>query len=563
MIQYLKKFFVYFLMVTYLFMMCSSYVYAADHGGSGGTDHNPDFITDAGTINVEDDGVVMYYIEYILANIGAIFSDHDFLKVLANDLAMKEYISKGKYDPDNKTVTFPKETVVYVKERVDEYAKTEQTKEENGGFYLLPTTSISDVPVSHFRNAQMFRTFRNIVIEKGCLGVATNYYYKLSFIDIFSNPDHPIMLVGNVSHLNAYKDNPERYVSCTFFCANEWLFHKGAIMQFPENDKIYTSCSDAKHSINAGLKGYTDVSRMNPGEGDSGNFCFYSTTGEYIRVFVSQNAAKNYTVGNRKVYFTENYYNYVPEDLSVSIDDLQKTVDDLQKVIDELLKQIGNNTSEKEIMDLLKQILEELRNSGGGNGGGNGGGDINVDIDLSTTNGLLSKILAKVTQIFDKISETATGSVDAVSAKLQETLDEILDTLKSIRRWTIADTVFDGLDALADIASFLKDFLTAPAAAIGTAASSLGDAADMLTDRFPFSIPWDMAALVTLLSAEPQAPVFKLPIVIESYGIEEYIEIDMSQYEYLSTIMRGMLSIIYAYGILSMTTKVIDTGGKK
>ena len=90
-------------------------------------------------------------------------------------------------------------------------------------------------------------------------------------------------------------------------------------------------------------------------------------------MFVSQNAAKNYTVGNRKVYFTENYYNYVPEDLSVSIDDLQKTVDDLQKVIDELLKQIGNNTSEKEIMDLLKQILEELRNSGGGNGGGNGG----------------------------------------------------------------------------------------------------------------------------------------------------------------------------------------------
>ena len=505
------------------------------------------------------------YIAYLCCRVGAVVKDYDFAKWVQTREDYKEWwntghISRLEDSSGNVSYSFDKELMAYIKQCLDEYAKTENVKEENGGFYLLPTTSISDVPASHFRNAQMFRTFRNIVIEKGCLGVATNYYYKLSFIDIFSNPDHPIMLVGNVSHLNAYKDNPERYVSCTFFCANEWLFHKGAIMQFPEDDKIYTSCSDAKHNINAGLKGYTDVSRMNPGEGDSGNFCFYSTTGEYIRVFVSQNAAKNYTVGNRKVYFTENYYNYVPEDLSVSIDDLQKTVDDLQKVIDELLKQIGNNTSEKEIMDLLKQILEELRNSGGGNGGGNGGGDINVDIDLSTTNGLLSKILAKVTQIFDKIS---TGSVDAVSAKLQETLDEILYTLKSIRRWTIADTVFDGLDALADIASFLKDFLTAPAAAIGTAASSLGDAADMLTDRFPFSIPWDMAALVTLLSAEPQAPVFKLPIVIESYGIEEYIEIDMSQYEYLSTIMRGMLSIIYAYGILSMTTKVIDTGGKK
>lgn len=241
---------------------------------------------------------------------------------------------------------------------------------------------------------------------------------------------------------------------------------------------------------------------------------------------------------------------YTGGDITILTDKLDALRDKIKELED----------SNKSLEEKLKELLEWLELTGGGN---EGGGDVNIDIDLSTTNNWLSKIYAKVSQIFDKISETATGSVDAVSAKLQETLDEILDTLKSIRRWTIADTVFDGLDALADIASFLKDFLTAPAAAIGTAASSLGDAADMLTDRFPFSIPWDMAALVTLLSAEPQAPVFKLPIVIESYGIEEYIEIDMSQYEYLSTIMRGMLSIIYAYGILSMTTKVIDTGGKK
>lgn len=627
MIQYLKKFFVYFLMVTYLFMMCSSYVYAADHGGSGGTDHNPDFITDAGTINVEDDGVVMYYIEYILANIGAIFSDHDFLKVLANDLAMKEYISKGKYDPDNKTVTFPKETVVYVKERVDEYAKTEFTKEENGGFYLLPTTSISDVPASHFRNAQMFRTFRNIVIEKGCLGVATNYYYKLSFIDIFSDPDHPIMLVGNVSHLNAYKDNPERYVSCTFFCANEWLFHKGAIMQFPEDDQIYTSCSDAKHNINAGLKGYTDVSRMNPGEGDSGNFCFYSTTGEYIRVFVSQNAAKNYTVGNRKVYFTENYYNYVPEDLSVSIDDLQKTVDDLQKVIDELLKQIGNNTSEKEIMDLLKQILEELRNQQGG--GNEGGGDVNIDIDLSTTNSWLSKIYAKVSQIFDKMSDGSDGTggsilqkgldsilvkLDELSGMLKKYLSEITGDLDDIKG-QLENMTEQEFDEKSD--SFLKDMV-----------DMFSEIADVAKGKFPFSIPNDMRILLERIAITPSepvalhtddmsgvsvysddhggggssrddeteppggggasrpggsgfvsvehggggssgepveqkdgAPVFRLPIVIERYHIEEYIVIDMSPFEPVSRMSRSLFMIMYVICLYNLTFKVMGLWG--
>lgn len=219
----------------------------------------------------------------------------------------------------------------------------------------------------------------------------------------------------------------------------------------------------------------------------------------------------------------------------------------IQDKLDEIDK------TDKDIYEKLKELLEWLLGNGGIGGG----------TDVTATNSWLEKIYLKVCQIFDKISETATGAVDTVNTKLQETLDEILNTLKSIRRWTIADTVFDGVDALADVASLLKDFLTAPAAAIGTAASSLGETANMLTDKFPFSIPWDMAALVTLLSAEPQAPVFKLPIAIESVGIEEYIEIDMSQFEYLSTIMRGMLSILYAYGILSMTTKVMDIGGKK
>lgn len=208
----------------------------------------------------------------------------------------------------------------------------------------------------------------------------------------------------------------------------------------------------------------------------------------------------------------------------------------------------------KSIDEKLKELLDWLIGNGGNTGG---------NADLTTTNSWLEKIYLKVCQIFDKISETAGGAVDTAGAKIQETLDEILAQIKKIKHWIITDTVFDGVDALTDIASLLKDFLSAPVEVVGSAASSLGETANMLTDKFPFSIPWDMAALVTLLSAEPQAPVFKLPIVIESYGIEEYIEIDMSQFEALSTITRGMLSIIYAYGILSMTTKVIDIGGKK
>ena len=572
-----KKIFPYILSFEILFVSffsCSVSVYAADF--------MPTDIVAAVEYGIQNNDWEPFYrflynsadgLMYLFSQMGAL-TTKDFVKWVDNNQKLESLAGTVPAKKEDNNIVFTKEFMAQLKAILDEYIKTEFTKEENGGFIPVPTMDMSTIPPQWFLDSGNYKTFRNLMAENGLLMVTPkNDWGNIGAYFLFGDPFYnhsekkktDIVLVADKGSLERYRADPSLTLTANFYDANRWRSDTVSRYTFRDSD-VHASWSEGPQYASSNTYSYSMSACLLNATTDNvkeRNTFLCSLTGERVRVFVSEIAAQNYSAGNRKVYFTENYYNYVPEDLSVSIDDLQKTVDDLQKVIDELLKQIGNDTSEKEIMDLLKQILEELRNSGGGNGGGNGGGDINVDIDLSTTNGLLSKILAKVTQIFDKISETATGSVDAVSAKLQETLDEILDTLKSIRRWTIADTVFDGLDALADIASFLKDFLTAPAAAIGTAASSLGDAADMLTDRFPFSIPWDMAALVTLLSAEPQAPVFKLPIVIESYGIEEYIEIDMSQYEYLSTIMRGMLSIIYAYGILSMTTKVIDTGGKK
>lgn len=566
-----------FMMAIFLFVSYPLSVYASeDHPWQGGLGLQLYYNLDEIKQYIKETKDFWVYAAH---QVGAVVKA-DFTTFMNNsdkfdELCGDDKVGLYKDDSGNvKGVYLSKEFMAQFKALLDEYAKEENAKEENGGFIIVPTMDMSTVPTQWFLDGGNYKTFRNLMIENGLLmvtpkndwgSIGAYFLFADPFYDHTENKKTDILLVADKGSLERYKADSSLTLTANFYDGNLWRSSSVGRYTFRDSD-VHASWSEGPQYASSNTYLYSMSACLLNATTDNvkgRNTFLCSLTGEKVRVFVSEIAAQNYSVGNRKVYFTENYYNYVPEDLSVSIDDLQKTVDDLQKVIDELLKQIGNDTSEKEIMDLLKQILEELRNSGGGNGGGNGGGDVNIDIDLSATNSLLSKVLAKVTQIFDKISETATGSVDAVNAKLQETLDEILDTLKSIRRWTIADTVFDGLDALADIASFLKDFLTAPAAAIGTAASSLGDAADMLTDRFPFSIPWDMAALVTLLSAEPQAPVFKLPIVIESYGIEEYIEIDMSQYEYLSTIMRGMLSIIYAYGILSMTTKVIDTGGKK
>ena len=539
--QYIRKIIITLMAIVCIIMSCPFYTYASNHGGSGGTDHNSAFITDVGTINVEDDGVVMYYIEYIISNIGAIFVDHEITKAMANDQTMKEYIAKGKYDANEKTVTFPKETVIYVKQCIDEYAKTENTKEENGGFYLLPTTKFDEVPVDHFKSSQAMRTFRNIVIEKGVLAVRTNYYSTLYFSDPFSDPDHPIGLVANISSLNNYIDNPESEVACDYFCFNCWKNHSQKIMKFPESGQIYTSCSEAEH-VNTGASGYSSGARMNSKEGDSFNFTLYSTTGERIRVFVSQVAAQNYSVGSRKIYFSENYYTYEPEELTVAVDDLSKSVDDLQKVIDDLLEKISNDTSEKEIEELLRQILEELRKNPGTGGEGSGGGDVTVSVDLKETNSWLAKIYNRLGDVLDG---------------MQEGFENVVDQLKKIKGWSIADTIIDGVDAVADWAQFIKDLLSDVTSGVATVSSTMTDAADLMKTKFPFCLPWDVAMLITFLAHEPQTPVFKLPIIIESFGIEEYIVVDMTRFSALSTLSRTLLTLLYCYGLVNLTFKVI------
>lgn len=597
--QYMKKIIIYLMTVVYIFISCSFYVNASEHGGGGGSDHNPYFITDAGTINVEDDGVVMYYIEYILANIGAIFVDHDITKAMANDQTMKGYISKGKYDANQKTVTFPKETVIYVKQCLDTYLKTEQTKEDNGGFYLLPTTKYIDVPANSFSNSFQYQTFRNIVLEKGLLSVTIRGMY---FTDPFSDPDHPIYLVADAMSLSNFEKNPDLRLSFNFFCAYDWVYEKKKVMEFTEDNKVYTSCSEAVHVdrgtysnvSGGGVNGKDDISVI--------NYSLYSSTGETVRVFVSQNAAKNYSVGKRKVYITNNYYDYEPEDLTVSIDDLQKSVSDLQKIIDELLKRVTDKTSEKEIMELLRLILEELRNQQGtGGGGGASSGDVTVNVDLNTTNNWLSKIYDKVSQIFDKISSSAgqsmsevVESIENLQKMLKKYLSEItgdLDDIKGQLEEMTEQEFSDKTD------SFLEE-----------TTDSFSEIGEIAKTKFPLSIPYDLQNLFAVISPKPPeasesviysaeqsvysgntlpvyesngkmltvregggggslgmsatgAPVFNLPIVINSVGWDYTITVDMSQFQSVADLSRTLFTLIFIWGLIKLSIPVIGLWG--
>lgn len=123
---------------------------------------------------------------------------------------------------------------------------------------------------------------------------------------------------------------------------------------------------------------------------------------------------------------------------------------------------------------------------------------------------------------------------------------------------------------------------------------SFGDLNIDLRNKFPFCIPWDLYYLLDFLSGlsddsgistysddhggggsgrdpggggghsrEPVekkngAPVFRLPIVIERYGIEEYIIVDLSPFDALSKISRLLFTLMFVYTLINWTVKIVS-----
>ncbi len=507
--------------------------------------------------------MVMYYIEYILAQIGAIVKDHDLTKAMANDQTMKGYISKGKFDANNNTVTFPKETVIYVKECLEKHAK------EHEPYYMAKTYAFDTADFSDLTGRRnVYNTIKNLLNESksGFIVCSFDYDGSIWFADIDRNfADLSFVKVrSNERFVGIYDNETWKRLDWTVYMVrlsseDEEIktaaeFKEKAINTYKGNKWDYALTQEPRvllpHDTTLWRRSSCTIYSWAP---------LASKEERRIRVFNEFADFQNYTLNRRSVYYTSKYYNYVPEDITTSIDDLQKTVDDLSKVIDQLLDQISKDTDESEIEELLKQILDELKNNQGG-GGGSGGGDVTVDIDLSTTNTLLSKILAKVTQIFDKMSEMVEGAADTAHAKIQETLDEMLVQIKKLKHWTMADTAVNAADAVADWLDFIKgifdDAENGAGNAVSALSSTMGDAANLMKTKFPFCIPWDVYLIIGFLAEEPQTPVFRLPIKLERLGIEEYIDIDLKDFEIVSSISRTLLTVLYCYGLLNLTMKV-------
>lgn len=530
------------------------------------------------------------FIIYAVSQFGAVFDEKDFATYVQNNEAWMNLWKEENVtiSNDGTNVTLSKEIVDFIKQSLEKYAK------EKEPYLILPTTDYKTISVDNFSNSYVYTTFKNIVKEKGVVVVqvdSTNLYC----LDIFNNPEDPISLVADyVSEYDRYSSKPGLPFNCIFYSTFGWVVRTSNTKVIPDY-----------YNLNKPLTSYSELIDYVPGYNPYQyfkkamiNFNFstcgsysskvpiiYSTTGERMRVFRTATDMKNYTVDNRKVYYSPGYYDYTPKDVTVPIKDLTKSVSDMEEAIRKLREQLADRTaSEKEIEELLKQILEEMKKkneapsggtgegtgggTGGNTGGGTGGGTVSVD--MSSTNTWLSKIHDKVTAILNKLPASAQtpaqSALDGIKAALEDmkkTMDDINDTVKSIKRWAVVDTVVDGADALAEWIGLVKGFLTDAASGASAVADSLGGAAEGLTKKFPFSVPWDVLFLVSFLSAEPRAPQFEVPFRFSLPGgilVDHTLKLDFSPLQWLSDVSRLTLSMAYAAGLMKMTAGIAVMG---
>ena len=76
-----------------------------------------------------------------------------------------------------------------------------------------------------------------------------------------------------------------------------------------------------------------------------------------------------------------------------------------------------------------------------------------------------------------------------------------------------------------------------------------------LSEKFPFSIPFDLVALVTVLSAEPEAPQFTGTVDLKVY--QWNYDLDFSQFNTVAAVFRTAETLLFVFGLIMITRKII------
>lgn len=145
-----------------------------------------------------------------------------------------------------------------------------------------------------------------------------------------------------------------------------------------------------------------------------------------------------------------------------------------------------------------------------------------------------------ISDAWDDVIDDSISSDDVVDGSKDKDMDKDKDKDKD-------DSIDTPIDETIDIPEVVPDI-----------ANNFSDISVDLKNKFPFSLPWDIYYLFIVLADTPKTPYYEIPFVYERLGFDEKIVIDLSDFETLSKLSRLFFSLLYAYGLINWTVKIVS-----
>lgn len=137
---------------------------------------------------------------------------------------------------------------------------------------------------------------------------------------------------------------------------------------------------------------------------------------------------------------------------------------------------------------------------------------------------------------------------------IEQQLDDIKGKLDAL---LVAATV----DAAANVAQAIMQLINGLLSKFGDALGTLKDAMGELTEVFPFSLPWDLAAIAALFAADPVTPVFD--IAVPDFGqihSATSIHVDLHDWDGVASVVRSGELVLFATDLIFRTREMMGAG---
>lgn len=277
------------------------------------------------------------------------------------------------------------------------------------------------------------------------------------------------------------------------------------------------------------------------------------------------NVNNNYQTLNN-TSFDFNSFNQIAQDQNnLLLNAIDQGVDNIVSVIQTQSQKLDT------IIGLLMHIRDMLKELPSGVGSSSGSA---VSVDLS---GLISRLdtliannvtsddfddtMSDLQDALDSISSSASSNntqLIAINNKLIDLYAALIGSQNSPRHNPndpSSDNFYYGDNYWIDH-YYLK---TIPDNFMDYAIDNIDDLFDLLDDCVPFCFIWAGVNLISAFATQPEAPCFTIPFTIDSFGIDEEITIDFSDFALLHTILTDGLSILFLIGMWFLFFRILNS----